>query len=161
MSNIDQQLLALEQRAKVGLVFAAMTDNERTFAFFQPQLHLLKCLRNGTAQRLAEKDAGLGGYEANAVFNAAARCLTDDAYLLPRADVAQILANAGIQQAFDAMATGDFATAVQFENSAVAAVNLHNEHTASGVVGDDGSDLLHAGPPIDVVAYFAQQGGAQ
>lgn len=35
-----------------------------------------------------------------------------------------------------------------------------NEHATPCVVGNDGADLLHAGPPIDVVAYFAQQGGA-
>ena len=160
MSTIAKQLQALEQRAKVGLAFAALTDNERTFAHFQPQLHLLKCLRDGTSQRLAEKDAGLGGYEANAVLNAAASCLTDDAYSLPRAEVAHLLAVAGVQAAFDAMAQSDLTTSVQLENSAVAAVNSHNEHATPSVVGNDGPDLLHAGPPIDVVAYFAQQGGA-
>lgn len=152
-------LAALEHRAQTGLVFAALTGNERTFAFFQPQLHLFKCLRDGTAQRLADKDAGSGGYEANAVLNAAARCLADDAYLLPCAEVAQLLAKAGVQQAFDAMTQCDLAAAIQFENSVVTAVNLHNEHAAHGVVSNDGSSFLHEAPLVEA-ATVASEGGA-
>lgn len=159
-TTLAQQIEALEHRAKTGLVFAALTGNDRTFAFCQAQLHVTTLLKDGTAQRLAEKDAALGGYQANAVLNTAAGCLTDDSYRIPRAEVAQILANAGIQQAFDSVAHANVVTAADLENSAVATVNLNHEHAAHSVVGDDGPHLVHAGPPIDVVGYFAKKGSA-
>lgn len=152
---------ALLYRAATGLLGNLAFEAERkhdTYDFWQGYAKALRDLQRGAGQGLADKDAALGGYQGGGIFRAAARVLGNDLYDLPRAEVAQRIANAGIKFSLHAVSDCDEAAALVVIDGAVAAIDLHDEHPISLVDADDSSLDQHAFSPVD--AAIVAQGGA-
>lgn len=141
------------------MVFNVATRSPHTeqFNFWQGYAKALNDLTSGVGDVLAAKDFALQGYQMPRMLTAAASCLHIDVYFLSRAAVVQRLAQAGIEVASDEVANTDIGTAGQLENSAVAAINLHSEHSTHLVDVDDDS-VVHVAP-IVVIGVDIQLNG--
>lgn len=148
---------ALENRAKTGFVFAALSDNERTFAFCAAQLRFVYELRTGTGDLLAAKDAAASGYKPPAGFERAWAALPVGAENLSMVKVQQLLTSQAVELAGDAVAGVDVNAAEQLKNGKFAIVNLNDEHAALAVNGVHSA--LHAAPLVEKTTV-SQEGGA-
>ena len=146
---VPAAVVALLHRARTGMLFNVATRSPHTeqFNFWQGYAKALNDLTSGVGDALAAKDFALQGYQGPSMLAAAASCLDIDIYCLSRAAVVQRLAQAGIEVASDEVANTDIGTARQLENSAVAAINLHSEHSAHLVDVNDDS-VVHVAPLI-------------
>lgn len=144
-----EQAAALIRRAQTGMLACLLFPSQQRdhFDYWQGRAHGLRDLARGAGAKLADKDAGLP-YEPPSVLRAAAECLGDDFDLLPRRQIEQRLAEAGIELAAHAVTDRDVAATRQLEDGAVLPVDLHGEHAAARVEGDDGSGL-HGGSSVE------------
>lgn len=155
-----QTTTAIQHRARTALLFNALTSTgrEREFYFWQGYAKALRDLHSGTADTLAAKDAALQGYQAPGFLQAAADCLGVDIYTLPRAQVVQRLAQAGIKFPTEDLAERDAGAAHQLKHAAVPAVNGDGEHAAHSVDGNH--DASVHGDSLNTKAVILTQGRA-
>jgi len=142
------------------MLINALTGANRPeqFDFWQGYAKALRDLSNGLGDKLAAKDAALQGYQLPGVLQAAANCLGNDLYGLPRVAVVERLAQAGIELPADAVADADVVPVNQLKNAAVASGELDSKHAPAVVDGDDGSGV-HAASVADEITH-GTDGGA-
>ena len=157
---------ALLQRAKAGLLASLLLGGQKQggFNFWQGQIAALTCLANGNAAFMAGKDALLP-YEPPPMLRAAALALDIDAYRLPRAEILQRLAQAGVQITPDTVPGLNVIATHQFEHGAIPSVDLHHEHAALDVQIDDGASgheksFKSLGVDVQQAGIVTSQGGA-
>lgn len=153
---------ALRNRARTALLSLALTDTKRPdqFDFWQGYAKALRDLGRCNGRKLAAKDAALQGYQLPSFLQAAADCLGQDIYLLPRAEVVNRLAQAGIKLAADDVADFKVVPDHEFEDAAATTADLNSKHAATSVDCDDGA--LHGATPCVLnAATVALQGGAE
>jgi hypothetical protein len=160
-TNFPYQVQALSDRAKTGMLIAAEQGRSEGFHFWRGNLAALQSMTTGYGVGFAKSDRLLGGYQAPTDLKAAWAALPERAEKLTMAEVQQILAAQGVQVAAQPVANGDVNAGQQLENSAVATVNLHDEH-APAVVDFDNSSCVHDGARLDESRIVAQRqnGGA-
>lgn len=160
-TTTTEGLQALRNRAIHGVLVGAWLGKPGNVAFFQGVLNGLTQIERGMAQRAAEKDRDLGGYQPVAGLQGAWATLPTGIERLTMAEVQQHLSAQGVELAADAVAHGDFDAVLQVEECMVPAINVHDEAQPPSVDLHNGS-ALHSLPSLEVatVAQLRLQPGA-
>jgi len=94
--SVAGQMQALNDRAKTGLLTAAINGSKTHAAFWEGTAHACRMLSDGGAARMAEKDARSSGYEPPPHFKAAWADLPDAAENITIEQAQRILATHGL-----------------------------------------------------------------
>lgn len=136
----DPQLQAMARRALIGLMADGL---DASLPFWLGYAKALISLADGTASKLAERDAGLAAQDAHAGFAGAWTRLTEGIEALSSVEVQERLAAEGVQVALDAAATFQINAVKHLEHHVLTVVNGDEYVAALAVYLNDGAGLSH------------------
>ena len=153
--------VAIKRRARIGIVVAALDDNESHLQFWVGVDDAAQALINGSAARMAEKDAQTLPNQEQTSLQAAAAALPVCVKNLTMAEVQQLLAAQGFKAPADLVAHRDIGAGQVFKNDEVALIaDLQDEHAQARADVGNGTGLHCMGSSAGKAAMVGQQGGA-
>lgn len=138
--DLRTQAQALQNRGRLGIVFAASTRNAHQLEFWKGYTEAASNLMSGTGSLAAAKDAELPKYDAQTSLQAAVARLPERTKHLTLVQVRQILAANGIDVTSDAVAHRDISTGEVLEHRVLTRVGAQDEHPIARVHMRDDSD---------------------